>query len=78
MYQNHYSIEVMLSERHSELLDQSRILSQLRGVNPDRRANIGLGASLKRIKGLITPGRIGAQPAMPAKDFVPGPECQVC
>jgi hypothetical protein len=78
MYQNHSSIEVMLRERHSELLDQAKILSQLRGTKPERRENIGLGAFIKRVKLLSTPGRIEAQPVMPAKDFVPGPECQVC
>ena len=78
MYQFHYSTEVMLRERHSELLDQARILSQLRGTKPERRENIGLGAFIKRIKVLFTPGRIEAQPVMATEDFIPGPECQVC
>ena len=78
MFQNHYYFEVMLRERHSELLDQARILYQLSGTKFERRTNIGLGAFFKRIKVLITPGRIEAQPVMVAEDFVPGPECQVC
>lgn len=78
MYQNHYYVEVMLKERHSELLNQSRILSQLRVNETEPRVNITLGPFFQRIKMLLTPGRFGALPVMPAKDCVPGPECQIC
>ena len=78
MNQNHYYVELMLKERHNELLDKARIVSQLRLNNAQRRVKIDLDAMFRRIKAVIIPGRIEVQPVMPVQDCVPTTECQAC
>ena len=76
MYQNHYYVDLLVKERHRELLAQARIVSQLRVNNASRRVNIDLGAIYMRLKAVIMPSRIEAQPVMPLDECVPAAECQ--
>ncbi len=78
MNQTHYFAEILLKERHTELLDQARIRSQLRVYNAERKVKIDLGAVFSRIKLALIPGRIASQPVEPVQDCIPAAECQAC
>jgi hypothetical protein len=78
MNQTHYYVEILLKERHKELLDQARIGSQLRVNDAERRVKIDLGAVFSRIKAALIPGRIASQPVEPVQDCIPAAECQPC
>ena len=78
MNQTHYYVEILLKERHTDMLDQARISSQLRVNNAERQVKIDQRAVFSRIKAALIPGRIEAQPVMPDQDCVPAAECQPC
>ena len=78
MNQTHYYAEILLKERHTELIDQAKISSQLRVNNAERREKFDLGALFRRIKVALIPGKIDVQPVMPVQDCIPAAECQAC
>ncbi len=78
MNQTHYYAEKLLKERHTELLDQAIIGSQLRVNNAERKVKIDLGAVFSRIRLALIPGRIASQPVEPVQDCTPAAECQAC
>lgn len=74
-----YLLDILIKERQQELLQQSRIISQLRNINgSEPRGRIYLDRISSRFKSLISPDATRMDRAARSEDCMPAPECQVC
>lgn len=77
MFIDPFFLDLLVKERHKDLLKQARFVSQQRINRTRPRVNINLGGILNRIKSVFTPSEAGTIRVIPNEDCIPTPECQV-